>query len=152
LIYLNPPPRIKVLEALGAIADERIKLIDEKSCHVRSSLGDKEYYVYVDLEKGVAYSDDNGTKYRNYIGYPIIAFLMLKGYLPFSKEIANALKGINWKTLNEKYKRYFIVERIVKKIANSRGIETEEIDLFINETMNILRRLKLKKLENIPIR
>lgn len=151
MIYLNPPPRIKVLEALGAIADRRIKIIDEKSCRVTSSLGDKEYYVYVDLERGVAYSDDNGTKYRSYIGYPIIAFLMLKGYLPYNERIAKGFKGIDWKILNERYKKYSIVERIVKKLANSRGIETKEIDLFVNEIMSILRRLKLKKLENIPI-
>ena len=147
MIYLNLPPRIKVLEAIGAIADGRVRVIDDKSCKVYSSLRDKEYSVFVDLEKGLAYSDDNGTKYRNYIGYPIIAFLMIKEVLPYNEKIAKALQGISWKTLNEKYKKYSIVEKIVKGIAKERGVSESEIDLFISNVMSRLRMLKLRKSE-----
>ena len=78
---LKLPPRIKVLEALGAIADGRVRP-GEREAEVRSSEGDKVYKVCVDLERRRAYSTDNGPKFRGYVGYPIIAVLMLKGVLP----------------------------------------------------------------------
>ncbi|HDI02232.1 MAG TPA: hypothetical protein ENF93_01150, partial [Ignisphaera sp.] len=93
MLRLRLPPRIKVLEALGAIADKRINIIDSYRAKVVSSDGSRIYTVIVDLAKGLVYSDDNGTKYRGYVGYPIIAFLMLQGVLPFDRKISEALKG-----------------------------------------------------------
>jgi hypothetical protein len=54
------PPRIKILEALSAIADGRIKLLSEKDAEVVSSDGARTYRVYVDLGRRAAYSDDTG--------------------------------------------------------------------------------------------
>ncbi|MEM4474885.1 MAG: hypothetical protein QW405_00545, partial [Fervidicoccaceae archaeon] len=71
---LAPPPPIKVLEALSAIADGRVKIIDEKRARVSSSDGTRIYEIYLDLEQGLAYSTDNGTLLRGYVGYPLIAF------------------------------------------------------------------------------
>ena len=110
------PPRIKVLEALGAIADGRVKVLGHGRAEVISSEGDRVYKVYVDVEKGLAYSDDNGTRLRGYVGYPIIALLMKMGVLTYDERLAEALKGIPWRRLNETYKRYSIVERIVKSM------------------------------------
>ncbi|RLE49728.1 MAG: hypothetical protein DRJ21_02195 [Candidatus Methanomethylicota archaeon] len=150
-MILSRPPRIKVLEALGCIADGRIKVINENYVKVTSSLGDKTYNVYVDLNRGVAYSDDNGTKYRNYIGYPIIALLMIKGVLPYDKRISEALKGIPWKILNEKYKKYALVEREVLKIARSKGVSSSELMSFVKKVMNKISELKLEKLNSLPL-
>ncbi len=146
-MYLSKPPRIKILEALGAVSDGRIHVIDEHRARVVSSEGDKEYDVYVDWEQGIAYSNDNGTKFRGYVGYPIIAMLMLQGRLPFDKRLADSLKGIPWKKLNEKYKKYWIVEKIVKNIASKKGVKPEEIDAFINMVMNKLAKRKLRLVE-----
>jgi len=141
---LDIPPRIKVLEALGAIADGRIKLLDSKNAFVLSSDGSRKYKVYVNLEKNEAHSTDNGTKYRGYIGYPIIAFLMLQKKLPFDKKIADALKEIPWKKLNEKYKRYYIVEKIVKEKAKNNGVDSKDIDILVKDVLNELKKLRLK--------
>ena len=149
-MYLRLPPRIKVLEALGAIADGRIKIIDEHRAQVVSSEGDRVYDVYVDLSKGQVYSNDNGTKYRGYVGYPIIALLMIKGVIPFYRDVAEALKGIPWRELNEKYKKYAIVESIVKDIARKRGISPSYIDLVISRVMSKLKTLRLKLLPSMP--
>ncbi len=149
-MYLRLPPRIKVLEALGAIADGRIKIIDERRAQVISSEGDRTYNVYIDIAKSQVYSDDNGTKYRGYIGYPIIAVLMLKGIIPFYKDVAEALKGIPWRELNEKYKKYAIVETIVKNIVKRKGISPKYIDIVINRVMVKLKTLKLRLLTSIP--
>jgi len=138
------PPRIKVLEALGSLADGRIRAVGDAEATVISSMGDRSYRVYVDLARGVAYSDDNGTKYRGYVGYPIIAFLMLKGVLPVDRRMAEALKGIPWKTLNERYKRYAIVESIVKEEVAKRGVSSRELDDFVDGVLKRLAQLQLR--------
>ncbi len=128
---------------MGSLADGRVELLDEKRARVVSSLGDKTYTVAVDVEKRLAYSDDNGTKYRGYVGYPIIAVLMKKGVLPYNEKIAEALKGIKWKTLNEKYKKYWLVEKIVKNIAQRRGVGPGEIDEYVEQVLSQLSQLGL---------
>jgi hypothetical protein len=143
IVKLKIPPRIKILEALGSIGDKRIIVLDEKRAKVISSEKNKEYFVYLDLEKNVAFSNDNGTKLKGYVGYPIIAFLMIKGILPFDERIANALSQIPWKRLNEKYKNYSIVEKIVKDIAKKRGIETNFLENFVEEVMKKISNLSL---------
>jgi len=137
------PPRIKVLEALGSIADGRIALRGKQSAVVRSSTGDRVYRVCIDLDKGIAFSDDNGTKYRKYVGYPILALMMIKGLLPYDEELAKALAGIPWKELNEKYKRYAVVEQIVKNMCRTRGVDPSRIDSFIAKVLSELKKYRL---------
>ena len=153
MAWLRAPPRIKVLEALGAIADGRVELAskDKRFARVRSSLGDRVYTVYVDVVKGEAYSDDNGTRYRGYIGYPIISLLMLQGALPFDQEIAEALKGIPWRELNEKYKKYAVVEKAVLLEARKRGVKSGKVQEFVNKVYRELKRLRLRRLEKPPV-
>jgi len=122
------PPRIKILEALSAIADGRIKLLGEKDAEVVSSDGARTYRVYVDLGRRAAYSDDNGTVYRGYVGYPIISFLMARGVLPVDERLGQALKGIPWRKLNEQYKRYDAVMELVKAQLKDRGIPGDEVE------------------------
>lgn len=143
-MYFKTPPKIKVLEALGAIADGRVR-VSGSEAEVTSSEGDKLYRVCVDLEKGIANSTDNGTKYRGYVGYPIIAVLMLKGALPYDEKIAQALKGIPWKKLNEKYKKYAKVMELIFEELSRKGIEREHVEKFIDKVIEELRRLHLKK-------
>ncbi len=148
---LRMPPRIKILEAMGAIADGRVKRLGNKRYRVFSSEGDREYNVYVDPRSLIVYSDDNGTKYRGYVGYPIIAALMLEGIIPYDKEVAEALRGIPWRKLNETYKRYVLVEKEVKRIAAQRGIAVERIDEVIDKAMQTLRRLRLRLAPSMPL-
>ena len=140
---LRLPPSVKVLEALSAIGDGRVTVLDEKRAKVYSSDGSRVYRVYVDTRHGIAYSDDNGTKYRKYVGYPIIAFLMIRGVLPFDEKLANVLKGIPWRKLNETLRNYATVEKVVKEIVKSRGINPEELDRFVSKVMDSLRNLEL---------
>lgn len=143
---LNLPPRIKVLEALGSIADGRVKITSEYEAEVESSIGDRKYKVRVDVGLRRVFSDDNGTLYRNYIGYPIIAFLMLKDIIPYDRNLAIALKGINWRKLNEVYKSYSLVEKHVKKLLKDKGFDEKYVDKFINDVLNSLRALSLEKM------
>ena len=140
------PPRIKVLEALGAIGDGRIK-VEGNEAKVVSSDGSRTYTVRFDPESWKIGSTDNGSVYKGYYGYPIIAFLMLKGYLPLRRDLAEALRGIPWRELNERYKRYWIVEKIVMEKLRERGISEEEVKGYVKEVLSRLKELRLGRLE-----
>jgi hypothetical protein len=103
---LRAPPRIKVLEAASAVAAGRVRKVGSSAYLVTSSDGSRVYRVYVDLARGVAYSDDNGTRLRGYIGYPILAVLMKEGVLPYDERIGRALSDVPWRRLNEALRRY----------------------------------------------
>lgn len=144
-MHLKNPPRIKVLEALGAIADNRVKILNENECEVVSSENDRTYKVIIN--GSFVNSSDNGTTYRGYVGYPIIACLMLMKKLPYESKYAYALKGIPWRKLNEEYKNYSKVEEIVYSIAKERGINKVELENFIKVVLNEVGRLHLRKIK-----
>ncbi|MEM3490968.1 MAG: hypothetical protein QXO53_02850, partial [Fervidicoccaceae archaeon] len=109
------------MEALSAVAEGRIKQLSDKEATVVSSDEQREYKVYLDLDRGIASSTDNGTKFRGYIGYPILALMMLKGALPYNEDLASKLIGVKWRALNERYKSYRIVEKIVMDEYKKKG-------------------------------
>ncbi len=139
---LRLPPRIKVLEALGAVVDGRVQLVGEGRCKVVSSEGDRVYNVVV--EGGYVYSNDNGTLYRGYVGYPILACLMAEGKLPTDAELGEKLRGVPWRRLNEQYKRY---GEVLVRVLTERGIERERVEAYIDAVLRRLAamRLRLKK-------
>lgn len=141
------PPKIKILEATGAIADGRVSFIDDNSAKVVSSSGDKTYTVKFDLKNKKITSDDNGSMFKGYLGYPSISVLMLKNILPFSEKISRALKGIKWKELNEKYKAYWKTEFVVKKIAERKGVDPSEIDNYVNAVLEKIKECQFERLD-----
>ncbi|MEK7499359.1 MAG: hypothetical protein AAB649_02015 [Patescibacteria group bacterium] len=56
----NIPPRIKVYEALGAIADNRIQITGNEA-QVVSSSGNKTYEVMYNPQEQAITSNDNGS-------------------------------------------------------------------------------------------
>ena len=141
---LRLPPRIKVLEALGALADGRVRKVGDHYL-VTSSDGSRQYVVKVDLDRRLAYSSDNGTVYRGYIGYPIISVLMLNGVLSYDEELARGLRGIPWRELNEKYKNYSAVMSVIRGMVGEANWPRYE--KFIDKVMDELRRLNLRLME-----
>ncbi|MGC8566991.1 MAG: hypothetical protein ACP5I6_01665 [Caldisphaera sp.] len=147
---LRDPPKIKILEAAGSIADNRIKIDKTENnlivAKVISSEGDRKYNVIIKNEGNnhfKVYSDDNGTKLRGYVGYPIIAVLMLANILPRDKNVEESLKGVEWRKLNETYKKYAIVEEIVLK--NSEKLVPKSYILeFRKNVLNELEKLKIE--------
>ncbi|MDJ0274899.1 MAG: hypothetical protein QXP43_00030 [Nitrososphaerota archaeon] len=144
-VYLALPPRVKVLEALGAVAGGRVELLSEKEARVRSSEGDRVYRIVVDLESGEVISDDNGTVYRNYVGYPIIAVLMKLGRLPYDEKLARHLADVRWRTMNERYRSYRLVEREIARMLRSAGIEWSEVEGFVEMVLRQLGDMNLWK-------
>ena len=150
-IVLSMPPRIKFLEALGALADGRVEEKDTGEALVRSSEGDRVYRVFVDVDRGVAYSDDNGTFYRNYVGYPIVALLIKQGRLPYDGELAEVLKGLKWRELNERYRNYRKVEEEVKKIVGEKGVQPSKVDEYISKAREALAKFRLRKTTQLTL-
>ena len=147
IMYWATPPKIKIMEALGTIADKRITFNDN-TAEVRSSDGTRKYNVNY-VEPDTIDSTDNGSYYKGYMGYPSIAFLMLKGKLKFDDAIAEAMKGIPWAEWNDINKSYWKTERQVKEVATERGVSIEEIDDICEEVSKQITNLKMKKPENI---
>lgn len=138
------PPIIKIYEALGAVADERVH-VSANSAKVYSSSGNKFYTVDYDPNARAIMVNDNGSFYKGYLGYPAIAFLMLAGEIPYSSKVAEYLKDIPWKDINQKFKNDFdkTLEFILKDMSEIQRAEiTDEVKVIdthlANQSYNLL--------------
>ncbi len=123
------PPIIKIYEALGALADGRVE-VSGNSAKVYSSSGNKFYTITYDPGSSAIMVNDNASFYNGYLGYPAIAYLMLIGEIKYSPIIAEKLKGIAWKDVNQKFKNDFekTLEYILKeKTPDERTFIAQEV-------------------------
>jgi hypothetical protein len=140
------PPKIKIYEALGSIADNRI-FVSGNTAEVYSSSRKKKYIVKYDPEKNAIMANDNASYWAGYVGYPSIAFLLVKGIIDYDSKFANTLKDIPWKDINVKFKsKYEKTEKYVKEIVASRNISINELEAEIDKIYNQIKRLNLEKL------
>ena len=102
------PPIEKIHEAYSAIADKRV-VLKENEAEVSSSDLTKTYMVKWKDE--VYSSNDNASYWQGYVGYPIIAVLMLQGKLPLNQEIAMYFQGIIVPRRLENYNGIFAESR-----------------------------------------
>jgi hypothetical protein len=140
------PPKIKIYEALGCIADQRIE-ITENEAKVYSSSRNKFYVVKYDAEKNAIMANDNGSYWVGYLGYPSIAFLMLKGIIKYNDKFTSALKDIKWKDINTQFKNDFEkTEEYIKGIMVEKGFQQEEFNAEIEQISEQIKKLNLEKL------
>lgn len=140
------PPKIKLYEALGAVADGRIE-IEGDYIKVWSSKGDKYYKVIYSKEENAIMTNDNGTYWVGYLGYPAISYLLNIGELPYNKKFAEALSGIEWKKLNDKYKNDYDKTMIdVEKIVISRGVDFSALSGYVESLQDKIKSLDLNVL------
>jgi hypothetical protein len=71
--------------------------------------------------------------------------MMIRGELPYDPEIGEALKDIKWRTLNEQYKSYRVVESIIKEELRSRGVSDRRVNEFIKKVLEKLSGYSLRK-------
>lgn len=134
------PPRIKIHEALGAIGDKRVE-INGNTAKVHSSSGNKFYTVQYGSEKHTIMSNDNGSYWKGYLGYPAISFLMLIGKVPYMEEQAKALAGIHWKDINTKFKNDFNKTlAYIHDVQKKKEINVEELEKEIDEIFTHLSK------------
>jgi len=141
------PPVIKIYEALGAIADGRVKL-DSDTAKVYSSSGNKHYDVIYDAEAKAISSNDNGSYWQGYLGYPAIAFLMAKQIISHDPKVGEWLKGFHWKDINTQFKNDFAqTENYIRDEMVKRGADLKKFDQYKEKVVEDLTQLKLSKLK-----
>ncbi len=133
------PHIIKIYEALGAIADNRITC-DWNSAKVTSSSGNKVYNVTVDISSRSAMSNDNAYFYTQTLGYPVIAFLLKLRYFSYDSHFWNLFANIHWKDINQKNNNDFdVTKQEIDTVLQERGIDFEKFQEYITWIMNSLR-------------
>ena len=144
MTYWKIPPIIKVYEALGAVADSRVHLAGD-SAKVYSSSGNKFYEVNYDASENAIMTNDNGSYWKGYLGYPAIAYLLATDVLEYKQELGDLLKNITWKDLNTKFKNDFskTLEHILFPLPDDRKLELEE---YTDKLLADVAKLKLKHL------
>ena len=144
------PPIEKIYEAYSAIADGRVSM-HEHFAEVTSSDRTKDYIVT--FSNSTYSSNDNGSYWQSYAGYPILAVLMLQGRLSYDPQTASLFKNINWKKLNTQFKNKYAdaVKEIFRDLRN-RGIDTDGIIRQVQASYNELKKLdiSLKKSSTKP--
>lgn len=120
------PPIIKIYEALGSLADDRVE-ISGNSAKIYSSSRNKFYTVTYDPKTQSIMSNDNGSYWKGYLGYPAIAFLMKIGILSYKTDLSDLLKDIAWKNINQKFKNDF--DKTLEYILASKS-ESEKKKLY----------------------
>nr|MDE6621825.1 hypothetical protein [Lachnospiraceae bacterium] len=89
-------------------------------------------------------SNDNASYWKGYLGYPIIAVLMLQGKLSYDEEIAAYFKGINWKKLNTEHKNNYAeaVKQIMEELEKS-GVDCSKIYNEIDKVYKEIEQLAI---------
>jgi hypothetical protein len=117
------PPGEKIYEALSVLADNRYEMKADGKAVVTSSAGDKHYTVSwaeaIDHIK--INSNDNASRWQGYMGYPIIALLMITRKIQYDPSILPHFKGIEWNRLNKAYKNDYakVVELLLNQLDDS---------------------------------
>ena len=138
------PPVIKIYEALGSVADNRLE-VSGNAAKVYSSSGNKFYEIAYDAAKNAIMANDNGSYWKGYLGYPAIAFLLKAGLLNFRPDMANLLRGIKWKDVNQKFKNDF--GKTLEYIEGSlKPIDKKALSIYVREVDRQIIELNLNLL------
>jgi len=144
------PPKAKVYEALSAVTDGRVTLVGAETAEVVSSDGAKTYHVEWSPDLTGITSNDNASYWQGYMGYPIIAVLMVLGKLEYKTDVAELLAAVTWRQLNRKFRNDYaraidsVLEALVSK-GVSRQIVVDEVD-------RIMAQVECLELEKLPRR
>jgi hypothetical protein len=134
------PPPIKIYEALGSIADGRVRLEDEHGALVASSEGDKTYEVEISDDGREISSNDNGSYWQGYLGYPAIAVLLMRGLYRPPANVIDALAGIPWKEINRRYKNDY--DKTMAEVNNTVEASGHDPDAIASEVESIMETLR----------
>lgn len=131
-------------EALGSVADDRVKIFGN-SAKVFSSSGNKFYDVIYNPDTQSIMTNDNGSYWKGYLGYPAIAFLMKTGVVSYDKNVAGLLKSIAWKDINQKFKNDF--DKTLEYILSSKSDkEKRDLNNLVTKIDTEIKDLKLNYL------
>ncbi len=141
------PPIAKIYEAFSVLADERIKLEENKAI-ITSSNYEKQYTVI--WNENEITSNDNATFWQGYPGYPIIAVWLVNNKITYDKDITKNFKNINWHDINKQNKRDYQkgIEDILNTLAE-KNIDTEKIEEEVDQIYQSIENLDFKIVRKI---
>ena len=136
------PPLIKVYEALGALGDGRVRIVDSRRALVTSSDGTKTYEVETSEDGREISSNDNASYWQGYLGYPAVAVLLARGLYRPPANVTDALAGIPWKTLNRKFKNDYAktLAEVDKELEQS-GHDPDAVRSEAESVLSFIRKL-----------
>jgi hypothetical protein len=136
------PPLIKVYEALGAIGDGRVRIVDSRRALVTSSDGSKTYEVEISEDGREISSNDNASYWQGYLGYPAIAVLLARGFYRPPANVTDALAGVPWKTLNRKFRNEYAKTLVeVDKLLEQSGHDPDAVRSEADAVLSFIRKL-----------
>jgi hypothetical protein len=137
------PPLAKIYEALGAVGDGRVRLLDDTRARVTSSEGDKTYDVEVSEDGREISSNDNASYWQGYVGYPPIAVMLARGLYRPPGSVVDALAGIPWKELNRRFRNDYA--KTLAEVARQLEAAGHDPDAVRSEAEAILAWLRKLK-------
>ena len=144
------PPKAKIFEALTAVADGRVTLIGEQEAGVVSSDGTKKYLVEWSPDLNQFTSNDNASYWQGYMGYPIIAVLMVLGKLEYSREVAKFLAGIPWKHVNSRFRSNYL--KAIDSVLDTLEANGVPRQIVVDEADRIMAQIEALELKKLPRR
>jgi hypothetical protein len=150
--YWKTPHINKVYEALTALSSDRM-IFDRETATCSDSKGTKFYTIKYDPDSGAITSNDNSAFYVGELSYPMIAYLMHIGLLPFDEWAAQQLKGIVWKDYNTKTKNNWSksVDLVISDLE-AKGADITRLKSSVEESYRLVSLNKYTKLgqTNLP--
>jgi hypothetical protein len=134
------PPLVKIYEAFGALGDGRVQLEDERHASVLSSDRSKIYQVEISADGREISSNDNGSYWQGYLGYPAIAVMLRRGLHAVRPEVISALTGISWNELNRTFRNDYkrTIAEVMRR-AEERGFDCK---IMAAEAAAVLAKLR----------
>ena len=121
------------------MADNRIEVRGDDAV-VRSARSDSQYAVHYNKALQQIMSNDKGSFWQKYLGYPSIAFLMKSGIIHYDQIYSAALGGVDWKEIKSKFgEDYEGTKEHINTLLQNKGIS---IDGFRVEIDSIARQIE----------
>jgi len=144
------PPKAKIYEALSAVAGGGVTLIGGEKAEVVSSDGTKTYHVEWSPDLSQITSNDNASYWQGYMGYPIIAVLMVLGKLEYRNEVAKFLAGLPWKQMNHRFRNDYT--KAIDSVLDTLEAEGAPRQTVVAEVDRIMAQIEGMDLEKLPRR
>lgn len=133
-MFWKKPHISKIYEALTVIADDRIEMRgNEATCY--SSSGDRSYEIRYDPKIGSIMSNDNAAYYTHTLSYPMIAFLMMKGIIPYDQNLEDVMPKIFWEDIYQNFKNDY--DKSIKYVLGELKRNGDDTDFIEREVKKI---------------
>jgi hypothetical protein len=157
------PPKIKIYEALGAVADNRLKIVSNSEIQAGlfedqggqeiivarqySSSRNKYYTITYNPNTNQIMTNDNATWYVGYLGYPALSLLLHLQVITYDLSILQYFIDIPFKDINQKYNNDFTkAQTEINQLLISRGCNTDQMTTSLDNIYDKLSKMKLKPL------